>query len=60
MRAITACSRSIPFGRKAFDPKQEESHWKVPKGRSIEFRWRVVIHPGDAAVADLYKAYVSR
>jgi len=48
-----------PFGRSAFDPKQEESLWKLPKGQKIEFRWRVLIHPGDANVADLYKSYSS-
>jgi hypothetical protein len=49
-----------PFGQKAFDPKQDESHWKLPAGKQIVFRWRVVIHPGDADaahVADLYKAW---
>ena len=49
-----------PFGRKAFDPAQEESQWKLPKGQKIEFRWRVLIHPGDATtggVAELYRAY---
>ena len=49
-----------PFGRKAFDPSQEESQWKVPAGQKIEFRWRVLVHPGDAAVADLYKAYSAK
>ena len=49
-----------PFGRKAFDPTQEESVWKWPAGQNTTFRWRVVIHPGDAEtghVADLYKKY---
>lgn len=49
-----------PFGQSAFDPKQEESHLKLPAGKHIVFRWRVVIHPGDAEaahVADLYKAW---
>jgi hypothetical protein len=46
-----------PFGRKAFDPKEEESQWKVPAGQKLEFRWRVLVHPGDAAVADLYQKY---
>ena len=49
-----------PFGRSAFDPKQEESLWKLPKGEKIEFRWRVLIHPGDASVADLYKDYAAK
>jgi hypothetical protein len=52
-----------PFGRAAFDPSQEESHWKLPKGQALTFRWRVVIHPGDAEsghVADLYKDYAAK
>ncbi|MCU1233585.1 MAG: hypothetical protein JWP63_1552 [Candidatus Solibacter sp.] len=52
-----------PFGRQAFDPKQEESNWKIPTGQKIEFRWRVLIHPGDAQtgkVADLYKEYSAK
>jgi len=51
-----------PFGRNAFDPKQEESEWKLPAGEKVTFLWRVVIHPGDAQtghVADLYKAYAA-
>jgi hypothetical protein len=49
-----------PFGRAAFDQSQEESHWKLPKGETLTFRWRVVIHPGDAEsghIADLYRDY---
>jgi hypothetical protein len=49
-----------PFGQKAFDPAQEESHWVLEAGQSLRFRWRVVIHPGDAAsahLADLYKDF---
>jgi hypothetical protein len=49
-----------PFGRNAFDPQQEESSWKLPKGQKIEFRWIVVVHPGDASVADLYRKYEGR
>lgn len=49
-----------PFGRKAFDKNAEESHWTVNAGQSLRFRWRVVIHPGDATSANipaLYKQY---
>jgi Methane oxygenase PmoA len=49
-----------PFGQKAFDPSQEESHWVLEAGQSIRFRWRVVIHPGDGAsahLADLYSDF---
>ncbi len=52
-----------PFGRNAFDPSQEESNWKLPKGEKLTFRWRVVIHPGDAEtghVAELYKEYAAQ
>jgi len=49
-----------PFGRHAFDPSQPESHWTVDAGKSLRFRWRVVIHPGDAQsahIAELYKKW---
>ena len=52
-----------PFGRNAFDDKQEESQWKLAAGEQLVFRWRVVIHPGDAEtghVADLYKDYAGQ
>jgi hypothetical protein len=52
-----------PFGAHAFDPQQPESRWRLPKGQQIVFRWRVVIHPGDAEsghVADLYKEYTGQ
>lgn len=52
-----------PFGQKAFDPKAEENHTKLPRGQKLHFRWRVVIHPGDAAtarIADLYKDYAAK
>jgi Methane oxygenase PmoA len=49
-----------PFGQNAFDQSKEESHWKLASGQKVVFRWRVVIHPGDAEtghVADLYNQY---
>jgi hypothetical protein len=49
-----------PFGQHAFDPKAEVRNTRLAPGQSITFRWRVVIHPGDAEsahVADLYSAY---
>jgi hypothetical protein len=52
-----------PFGRHAFDATQEESQWKLPKGQKLRFRWRVVIHPGDAAsghVAELFQQYANQ
>lgn len=52
-----------PFGQNAFDNTKDESQWKIPQGQKIAFRWRVVIHPGDAEtghVADLYKQYAGK
>jgi hypothetical protein len=52
-----------PFGRNAFDPSQEKSQWKLPKGQKLTFQWRVVIHPGDvetANVAELYQQYAAK
>jgi hypothetical protein len=46
-----------PFGQNAFDPKMEERKTKLAPGQKLEFRWRVVIHPGDSDIATLYKAY---
>jgi hypothetical protein len=49
-----------PFGAHAFDAAQPESHWQLAKGKQLVFRWRVVVHPGDAesgGVAELYKDY---
>jgi hypothetical protein len=49
-----------PFGQKAFDPKLEESAMKLAKGQKTTYKWRVVIHPADADVAELYKAYAAK
>jgi hypothetical protein len=49
-----------PFGRNAFDENAEVSNWKLPKGQSLTFRWRVVVHAGDTAsghVAEMYRDY---
>jgi hypothetical protein len=49
-----------PFGQKAFDKDAPESHWTLEAGKSLRFRWRVVIHPGDTAsahVAQLYEEF---
>jgi len=35
-----------PFGQKAFDHKQEESHWKLPAGEQIAFRGASRFIPG--------------
>jgi hypothetical protein len=52
-----------PFGQHAFDDSAAESHWKVEAGGSLHFRWRVIIHSGDAAsahIAELYKLYAEQ
>jgi hypothetical protein len=49
-----------PFGQAAFDDKQQESKWSLPAGQKLVFHWRVVIHPADASVDDLYKDYAGR
>jgi hypothetical protein len=49
-----------PFGQNAFDPNAEERLTKLAPGQKITYRWRVVIHPGDAEtghVADLYRDF---
>ena len=46
-----------PFGQNAFDDKAPESKWNLPNGEKLVFQWRVVVHPGDADVAELYKEY---
>lgn len=50
------------FGQSAFDPDAEERITKIAKGDKLNFRWRVVIHPGDAEsgqVAELHKAFAA-
>ena len=52
-----------PFGQSAFDPKAEERRTKLPRGQKLTYRWRVVVHPGDAEtgrVADLYQEFSKR
>jgi hypothetical protein len=52
-----------PFGQNAFDENLAENKTKLATGQKLTFRWRVVIHPGDATtggVADLYKEYLSK
>jgi hypothetical protein len=49
-----------PFGQHAFDPSQPESHWELESGKSLRFRWEVIVHPGDAVsahIADLYQSF---
>jgi hypothetical protein len=51
-----------PFGQNAFDPSAAENIQKLKPGQKIEFRWRVVVHPGDVRtgeVAGLYKTFAA-
>ena len=51
-----------PFGQNAFDESAAENKTKLAIGQKLTFRWRVLIHPGDAVsggVAQLYKEYLS-
>lgn len=49
-----------PFGEHDFsnDPKRDGSV-SIPPGGSLTFRYRVLIHPGDAAEAKIAEAYAS-
>ena len=52
-----------PFGQHAFDPNMPERVVKLAAGNKLVYRWRVLIHPGDAEtahVADLYKEYSAK
>lgn len=49
-----------PWGQHAFDPAAPEAHTTLPAGESLRFRWRVVIHAGDAGsakIAELYREF---
>jgi hypothetical protein len=51
-----------PFGQKGFDEDQPAKSTKLPAGQKLNFRWRVVIHPGDAetgGVAAMYKTFAA-
>jgi len=53
-----------PFGLREFsnDPMQDGS-WTIPEGKSLLFRYRVVIHHGDyqqAGIADAYHKYAAQ
>jgi hypothetical protein len=52
-----------PFGQNAFDESAAENKTKLATGQKLTFRWRVLIHPGDAVsggVPQLYKEYLSK
>jgi len=49
-----------PWGQHAFDENAEEVHTTLEAGKSLHYRWRVVIHPGDtesAHIAELYQKF---
>lgn len=49
-----------PFGNHVFDKTAPEQTTVIEKGKSLRYRWRVVIHPGDtesANIAALYETY---
>jgi hypothetical protein len=49
-----------PWGQHAFDPAAAELRTTIAAGASLHFRWRVVIHEGDATsahVAALYQEF---
>jgi hypothetical protein len=51
-----------PIANNIFDESQPETRLKLAKGQKLSYRWRVVIHPGDAVtgqVAEMYKQYVA-
>lgn len=47
-----------PFGHREFtrDPNQDGS-WAIPEGKSLRFRYRVVIHEGDFGPTKIAQAY---
>jgi hypothetical protein len=52
-----------PFGQNSFDENMAENKTKLAAGEKLTFRWRVVIHPGDAmtaGVADMYKQWAAK
>jgi hypothetical protein len=47
-----------PFGLKEFDPKAKATGgYKLPKGESLRFRYRVIIHPGDTPKKEIAHWY---
>lgn len=53
-----------PFGVKDFDPNSSDRGGReLPAGKSMRFRYRVIVHPGDTPkkkVADWYSEYVRK
>lgn len=42
-----------PFAQHAFNPSLPEKKTEIAKGSSLRYRWRVIVHPGDAKSADI-------
>ena len=42
-----------PFGQKTFDKTQPEAEVSLAPGKSLRYRYRLIIHPGDAKTADI-------
>jgi len=61
-RADTACCGQ-PFGVSAFtNDKSQNSPQTVEPGKSLRYRYRVIVHPGDvqsAGIPALYSSYIS-
>ena len=49
-----------PFGQKSFDPSAAENITKLSKGQKLAFTWRLVIHPAEMSVADLYAQFTEK
>ena len=46
-----------PWGSHAFDPSADVTHLDLRSGKSLRFRWRVVIHEGDTTAAHIGQLY---
>jgi hypothetical protein len=42
-----------PFGQKVFDKTQPDGSMTLAPGKSLRFRYRIIIHPGDVKSADI-------
>ncbi len=46
-----------PFSQKAYDPSQSAAETVIPAGKSLTFKYRVVIHPGDEKEGKIEERY---
>jgi methane monooxygenase PmoA-like len=52
-----------PFGAHTFDPKLPTKTTTLERGQTLRYRWRLVIHQGDAKsakIAELYREFAGR